>query len=238
MVLIASGVGCGVYPAAYAGAPSWDPSVLASLVFVDVAQATIEGGRVAAVGGLSQATGSLRPTYLASDAAFAGAPSAVFSGVEWLARGALAAPVGGWSLWALARFDASANPRTVFDAGVGAWATFGILGLDGSGLVRYGSAGYASGPVIVGTGAHLISWTLRNGSPPNLDLWVDGVLVAASSSSYGEPWSSYGLQLGRDHTPWPWPMRGAVAAGGLTSAPMTADEQIALAEWARTRGAP
>lgn len=219
--------------------PAWTPAGLPSLVFGDLALASVSGGRVASVGGLSQATGSLRPTFTASDAQFSGAPSAVFSGVEWLASGALAVPVGGWSLWAVARFDATASVRTVLDAGLGAWATFGILGLDAAGAVRYGSAGYASGPVIAGTGAHLISWTLRNGAAPNLDLWVDGVLVASGASSYGEPWSAYGLQLGRDHTPWPWPMRGAVSAFGLTSSPLSSGDQTALATWARSsRGTP
>lgn len=216
-------------------AVEWTPDELASLVFGDVAAAIVDGGRVASVGGIEQATPELRPEYLASDPAFNGQPSAVFAGAQWMAgTAAVGEASSGWSLWAVARWDSHASARTLLDVAAPSGAPFGILGLTAADAIRYGVFGYATGPVL-DTSAHLVAVTLRNGSAPNFELWLDGELVASGSSSWGDPWAAGALGLGRDHTPFGWMMRGAAAAFGVVGAPMIPAEHAQQHAWASAR---
>lgn len=235
------GVGSGLYPACVRSRAFSPASLGTPRLVLDASQGVqLVGGLVASWDNLAsgitiaQASAPARPSVLASDPAFGGAPSVVFAGAQWLASSAApGASVGGYSLWAVVRFDASATTRTVIDTAAGGWVPFGILGLNGSNKVLYGSAGYGTTTeTITDTDAHLIGWTLRNGAAPNLDVWLDGVQVVSDSAGYTDPWGANALQIGRDHTPWPWPLRGAIAALGLSGAPFTADDWEQLFAWA------
>lgn len=224
-----------------ARAGGWTPGALpAPRALGLVSDATIVGGRVSAVGGLSQPTGSLRPALLASDPAFAGAQSAVFSGTEWLVTTA-GAPGGGatgWTLWTIARFDAVASVRTVLDTGPGGGVPFGILGVNASSAVLFGTFGYGNAGLIADTTAHLLVVSIANAGAPNLRVWLDGTQIVNGSSAFADPFATQALQLGRDHTPWPWAMRGAVHSFGLHGVPFGAPEVSALYAWAKGRGVP
>lgn len=182
---------------------------------------------------LEQSNGLYRPALIESDSAFGGAPSVQFSGAQFMQT---ASAVGGgsssWTLWAVLRFDSHASVRTAIDTAAPSSAPFAILGLNAADAIRYGVYGYATGPTL-DTAAHLVAVTVRNAAAPNFELWVDGTRAALVAGTFGDPFATSALAIGRDHTPFGWYFRGAIAALGLSGLAFEAADHAALLEWAQ-----